>query len=82
MKPTISALLGVAIVIVIVLVLVDVTSAPTPQRSQCLLQRRIILPDVCISGCPEFANCTATTRPYLFFFTQAATCLDAIICPP
>jgi hypothetical protein len=72
---------GVAIVVLIVLAIVDVATAPTPQPSQCVFQRRVVLPDICVSGCSgPFQNCTATTRPYLFFFTQSATCLDGIIC--
>jgi hypothetical protein len=71
---------GFIIIIVIALAIADVASTPSPQRTQCVLQRKYVLPDTCVSGCPAFPNCTATTRPYLIFFTQSATCLDAIIC--
>ena len=73
--------IGVVVVALVVLALVDVATTPVPTPSMCVLQRRFALPDVCVSGCPGvFQNCTSTTRPYFFFWTQAATCLDGIIC--
>jgi hypothetical protein len=75
--------IGLAIVVVIVvavLVAVDVTSTPTAAKGQCVLVRRIILPDICNNSCSPPFDCTLTTRPYAVFFTQAATCMDAVIC--
>ena len=68
------------IVLIITLVVVDVATAPAPTRGQCLLDRRVVLPDVCLNSCNPPFDCTRTTRPYGFFFTQAATCMDAVIC--
>ena len=77
----IIGLIIVAIIIGIVgLVVIDVATTPTATKTQCLLDRRIVLPDICVNSCKEPFDCTATTRPYGFFFTQAATCLDAVIC--
>jgi hypothetical protein len=70
----------VVIVLIAVLVAVDVATAPAPTRGQCLLDRRIVLPDVCLNSCNPPFDCTSTTRPYGWFFTQAATCMDAVIC--
>ena len=73
--------LAVVLVILAVLVAVDVASTPTATRGQCLLVRRILLPDICNNNCSPPFDCTLTTRAYLVFFTQSATCLDAVICP-
>jgi hypothetical protein len=77
-------LVELALLVVIVvagLVAVDVASTPTPTRGQCLLVRRILLPDICNNICSPPFDCTRTTRSYLLFFTQSATCDDAVICP-
>jgi hypothetical protein len=77
----IIGLLGVIIILVLVAVAVDVATTPTAPSGRCVLQRRFVLPDTCV-GCASFpAICTATTRPYLVFWTQSATCVDAVICP-
>jgi hypothetical protein len=74
-------LAGIAALLVLAgLVAIDVATAPTPRTGQCLLVRRTVLPDVCVNSCTEPFDCTRTTRPYAVFFTQAATCLDAVIC--
>jgi hypothetical protein len=61
-------------------ILKDVLSTPPVTKGQCLLARRVILPDVCVNCCTESFNCTLTTRPYARFFTQAASCQDEVIC--
>jgi hypothetical protein len=73
-------IVGTVIFIIIALVVVDVATAPTVTKGQCLLDRRIILPDVCLNTCNPPFDCTLTTRPYGLFWTQAATCMDAVIC--
>jgi hypothetical protein len=73
--------LGGLIIIILVAAGIDVAKTPTAPPGRCVLQRRLVLPDTCV-GCASFpAICTATTRPYLFFLTQSATCVDAVICP-
>lgn len=77
----IGTLFGLAaIAVVVAFIVVDVATAPTATTGQCLLDRRIILPDICVNSCTPAFDCTATARPYAFFFTQAATCLDGVIC--
>jgi hypothetical protein len=77
----IALLLGIlAIVAVGATIVVDVISTPTPITGQCLLARRILLPDICVNNCSSGFDCTRATRPYLVFFTQAASCMDAVIC--
>jgi hypothetical protein len=76
----IGSLLVVAVLIVIGLIVADVASPPAVTQGQCLLARRIILPDICVNSCKQVFDCTATTRPYAIFFTQAASCVDAVIC--
>ena len=76
----VGLVVGFAILVLLALVVVDVVTAPVATSGQCLLDRRIILPDACVNSCREPFNCTLTTRPYLVFFTQAASCLDAVIC--
>ena len=61
-------------------VVVEIATAPTTTKGQCVLDRRVILPDVCLNSCNPPFDCTRTTRPYAVFFTQAASCLDAVIC--
>ena len=70
----------VAILVIVTLIVVDVATAPTTTRGQCVLDRRVVLPDVCLNSCNPPFDCTRSTRPYAVFFTQAATCLDAVIC--
>ena len=76
----VGMVLGFALFILVALIVVDVATAPTATSGQCLLDRRIVLPDVCVNSCTEPFDCTLTTRPYAVFFTQAASCLDAVIC--
>jgi hypothetical protein len=77
----IIGMLGIgAILVILVLIAVDVAKTPTATKGQCLLARRIILPDICVNSCNPPFDCTATTRPYAVFFSQAASCLDAVIC--
>jgi hypothetical protein len=68
--------IGIVFIVVIVLVAVDVASTPTPAAGACVFVKRIVLPDICIASCTPTrrVDCTATTRPYLIFFTQSATC--------
>jgi hypothetical protein len=33
-----------------------------------------------VNSCKTPFDCTSTTRPYAVFFTQAASCMDAVIC--
>ncbi len=61
-------------------ILKDVLSTPPVTKGQCLLARRVVLPDVCVNSCTPSFNCTLTTRPYALVFTQAASCLDEVIC--
>jgi hypothetical protein len=74
-------LVVVLLIVVAVLVAVDVASTPTATRGQCLLARRVLLPDICNNNCSPPFDCTLTMRPYLVFFSQSATCMDAVICP-
>ena len=61
-------------------ILKDVLSTQSVTKGQCLLARRVILPDVCVNSCTPSFDCTLTTRPYARFFTQAASCQDEVIC--
>jgi hypothetical protein len=70
----------IVILVVVALVVVDIATAPTTTKGQCVLDRRVVLPDVCLNSCNPPFDCTRTTRPYAVFFTQAASCLDAVIC--
>ena len=77
----IIGMLGLAVILIVVgLIVVDVVRTPTATKGQCLLARRIVLPDICVNSCNPPFDCTLTTRPYAIFFTQAASCLDAVIC--
>lgn len=69
-----------AIIVLLTLIVVDVATTPTATKGQCLLDRRIVLPDICVNSCTPAFDCTTTTRPYAVFFTQAATCADGVIC--
>jgi hypothetical protein len=70
-----AVIIGVAIVVVIVLVIVDATrTAPPAPQETCTLVHHIVLPDNCVCSVAG-KTCTATaTRPYLFFWKQAAAC--------
>lgn len=82
MKP-LGILSVIVILVVVALVVVDVVSAPPPPSTGlCVFQDRILLPNRCLSGCSGCAECPTTkTRPYFFFWTEAAGCPDACICP-
>ena len=72
---------GVAVLLILAaLIVVDVTTTPPTRTGQYLLVRRTVLPDFCANNCSPPFDCTRTTRPYGFFFTQAASCMDAVIC--
>ena len=73
-------ILGIVLIVVAVLVAVDVANTPKATTGQCLLARRTLLPDICVNSCSVPFDCTRTTRPYAIFFTQAASCMDAVIC--
>jgi hypothetical protein len=72
--------LAVAIILVVTLVGIDVARTPTAIKGQCMLSRRIVLPDICVNSCTPAFDCTVATRPYAVFFTQAAACADGVIC--
>ena len=81
--PSIALGLVILIAVLVGLIIRDVVSTPPATSSQCILQRNTILPDRCVTGCAGGERlCTVTTRPYAIFFTQAATCANAIICGP
>ena len=80
MRLAIRISLGILLFVVIALVVVDVATTPTASKGQCLLTTRFLLPDICANSCSPPFDCTRTTRPYAVFFTQAASCLDAVIC--
>jgi hypothetical protein len=82
MKAILSTLGTLAIIVIVVIVTVDVASTPTATKGQCLLTKRIILPDICANSCNPPFDCTTSTRPYLIFFTQSATCAAAVLCAP
>ena len=76
MWTVLGIIVAILVVAVVVIVVVDVTStpAPDPKQDACLMDRNILLPDRCLCSREPRPDCTATTRPYLIFFTQAATC--------
>lgn len=80
MRIVIGASIALVLFLLVTLVVVDVATTPTATRGQCLLSRRTVLPDICVNSCPSAFDCTLTTRPYAVFFTQAASCMDGVIC--
>lgn len=80
MKLIIGALSGIVVLVIAVIIVVDVTSTPTASTGQCILARRIVLPDICANSCSPPFDCTLTRRPYGVFFSQAASCMDGVIC--
>lgn len=80
MRIVIGVSIALMVFLLITLVVVDVATTPTATRGQCLLSRRTVLPDICVNSCPSAFDCTLTTRPYAVFFTQAASCMDGVIC--
>ena len=80
MRIVIGASIALVVFLLVTLVAVDIATTPTATRGQCLLSRRTVLPDICVNSCPTAFDCTLTTRPYAVFFTQAASCMDGVIC--
>jgi hypothetical protein len=76
-----ATIVALGLVAILVLIGFDLSSTPTPAKGQCVLVRRTILPDICVNSCTQAFDCTTSTRPYGLFFTQAASCDDAVICP-
>jgi hypothetical protein len=78
MQTLIGGLVGIAVVVVVVLIIVDVASTPPPTTQPpggtCTLVHKIVLPDTCVCSAAGGTCHPATTRPYLIFFTQAASC--------
>jgi hypothetical protein len=70
--------IGIGILVIVVLVIVDVAGTPAPTAppgdGTCTMVRRIVLPDTCVCSAAGGTCGWATTRPYLLFFTQAASC--------
>jgi hypothetical protein len=79
-KFIIAALSGIIVLAIVVITVVDATSTPTASTGQCILVRRTVLPDICANSCSPPFDCTLTRRPYGVFFTQAASCMDGVIC--
>ena len=71
----IVVIVGIVIVAVAILIAVDAsrTAPPNPQET-CTLVRHIVLPDNCVCSVAGRTCSPFTTRPYLIFFKQAATC--------
>jgi len=78
MRAVIGSVIGIGILVIVALIIVDVagTPAPTgpPGGGTCTLVRRIVLPDTCVCSAAAGTCGWATTRPYLLFFKQAASC--------
>jgi len=78
MQTVIGSLLGIAVVVIVVLIIVDVARTPPPTTQPpagtCTLVHRIVLPDTCVCSAAGGTCGWITTRPYLIFFTQAASC--------
>ncbi len=73
---------GVVLLIVAVIIIIDLVTEPT--GTNCIMDANIILPDRCfVPGCEGDDFCPpATTRPYMIFWTEAATCPDGnFLCP-
>jgi len=72
-----AIIIAIALAVVVVVVVVDLTGTPAldPKQDACLMDRNILLPDRCLCSREPRPDCTATTRPYLIFFTQSATCV-------
>jgi hypothetical protein len=75
MHTVIGGIVGILILVVAVLIVVDVASTPAPTGvDTCSLVHRYVLPDTCVCLTAGRTCSWFTTRPYLFFFTQAASC--------
>jgi hypothetical protein len=65
----------IVIVAIVVLIIVDASSKPPPAPQEtCTLVHHIVLPDNCVCSIAGRTCGSLTTRPYLIFWTQAATC--------
>jgi hypothetical protein len=74
-QAAIIAIVAIGIAIVVTLVIIDATTKPPPTPGTCDLKHNFLLPDKCVCSEEPRPDCGArTTRPYAFFFTQAATC--------
>ena len=80
-KENISGLAPIVVIVVIViiavaiLVAVDATrTAPANPQETCTLVHHLVLPDNCVCSVAGRTCSPFTTRPYLFFWKQAATC--------
>ena len=74
--------IGVLILVIAVIIIIDLVAEPT--GSNCMLDTNIILPDRCfVPGCEGDDFCPpATTRPYMLFWTEAASCPTGnFLCP-
>jgi hypothetical protein len=78
MQAAIGSIIGIVVLVVVVLIVVDVANTPAPTNppggGTCTLVHRIILPDTCVCSTAGGHCSWTTTRPYLIFFTQAASC--------
>lgn len=73
---------GVVVLVIAVLIIIDVVTEPG--GANCILDANTILPDRCfVPGCEGDDFCPpATTRPYMFFWTEAASCPTGnFLCP-
>ena len=72
--------IGLLVAVLLVLVAVDIVSTPAPDPSVCVLDNDLVLPDSCTGSCDRLLGCPpASTRPYLIFFEEAASCPDACV---
>ncbi|MEM7411959.1 MAG: hypothetical protein AAF430_17145 [Myxococcota bacterium] len=73
----IVGIVGIALVLLVIVIVVDIVVRPTPVAGTCALDRQLLLPDACAGNCEPGDDCLAlTTRPYLGFLVQAASCVD------
>ena len=74
-----------AVVITVVIAIIIVFDVVTePAGANCLFDTNILLPDRCfVPGCQGDDFCpSATTRPYMIFWTEAASCpAGNFLCP-
>ena len=76
----------ISIGLVVIIIVVSILAFRSWQRNlaaaallPCALMRDSIFPDLCVGTCPPGQGCGAvTTRAYLIFFTQHATCACAV----
>jgi len=82
MKYFVGGTMVFGVLTVVTLVIIDLAkTVPKPGPGQCMFQDNLFLPDRCVSSCPSGIDCPTTmTRPYFWFWTEAAGCPDAVIC--